>query len=379
MTRDTYDFIVIGVGSMGSSTCYQLAKRGYRVLGLEQFTIPHIRGSHAGQSRLIRKAYFEHPDYVPLLQAAYDGWQEIEQAAGTHLLFQEGILYVGEPDGPLLGGMRRSAGLHDLELVQIQDHTLKYPMFSFPQDYATVFEPEAGFVLPEKSIEAYVHQAKQLGAEILENQKVTGWDTEPTHVTVRTTSHTFRTERVILTGGAYTPRLVDPDSLKLSITQQLLLWIAPEKAKDFGRDSFPCWVIEEKGTPGIFYGFPDVHDISPGPRGLKVAHHRPWKEIDPEDVLEFDQEEEVAHLLQALKRYLPSLEGEVVAVKSCLYANSPDENFIIDFLPGSDEKVLVACGFSGHGFKFIPVVGEILADLGSEGATDYPVAFLRMR
>src|SRR5262245_44060619 len=176
----SFDVIVIGVGSMGSATCYFLAKRGYKVLGLEQFDISHEFGSHTGQSRIIRKAYFEHPDYVPLMQRAYENWKQLEDETGEQLYFQTGLLYAGKPHNEIINGVKRSASLYNIELEKLSPAEAgnRYSPFHFPESFEILFEPIAGFLPPERSIRLYANEAARKGAEIHSNEKVIEWKNE---------------------------------------------------------------------------------------------------------------------------------------------------------------------------------------------------------
>jgi len=192
--NNSFDVIVIGVGSMGSATCYFLAKRGYKVLGLEQFDISHEFGSHAGQSRIIRKAYFEHPDYVPLLEKAYKNWNDLEQETGEELYFKTGLLYAGTSNNEMIKGVKQSAALYNIELEQLNnaDTVKRFPQFLFPRNFEILFEPEAGFLPPERSIRLYASQAKKNGATINTNEKVIGWKKDGTNIVVKTDKNSYQ-------------------------------------------------------------------------------------------------------------------------------------------------------------------------------------------
>ena len=188
MSKENYDVIVIGVGSMGSAACYWLAKRGHKVLGLEQFEIPHEQGSHTGQSRIIRKAYFENSDYVPLLNRAYENWKSLEEETATQVYFPTGLLYFGPFDHLLLQGVKQSASLYNIKLDRVDTAraTQRFPPFKIPGDFETLFEPGAGFVTPEKAIQLYVTQAIKNGAEILTHEKVLNWKKDGNSIVVTT-------------------------------------------------------------------------------------------------------------------------------------------------------------------------------------------------
>ncbi|MBI5856682.1 MAG: N-methyl-L-tryptophan oxidase [Sphingobacteriales bacterium] len=378
-----FDVIVIGVGSMGAATCYRLAERGCSVLGLEQFSIPHTEGSHAGQSRIIRKAYFEHPDYVPLLNRAYCNWQQLEVLTNEKVYFKTGLLYHGPSHHPVIKGVLESASIHGLELKELtcEQSAGRYHQFKIPTGFKTIFEPDAGFVRPEKTIVLYHDEAIKNGAEIHTNERVFEWRKDSKSITVITDRNTYQCNKLIITAGAWAAKLIPQIHTRLKITRQVVLWVRPEKGEIFETSLFPCWLVADDKRPGALYGFPYLpKDMFGEPEGLKFAWHHPADETDPDKVNREVSEMEIQQLINEVAEYIPAVKhSEIIATKTCLYANSPDENFIIDHLPGYDGDVTIACGFSGHGFKFVSVVGEILADLATEGRTELPIDFLRLK
>jgi sarcosine oxidase len=375
----TFDVIVIGVGSMGSAACYYLSKRGYKVLGLEQFDISHEYGSHAGQSRIIRKAYFEHPGYVPLLEKAYKNWKALEWETGKQVYFKTGLLYAGNPDNEIIKGVEQSAALYNIDLDQLNivaatDH---FPQFKFPDHFEILFEPEAGFITPERSIRLYAKEAEEKGAAIHSNEKVIEWKKDGNDIIVKTDKDTYQSNKLVITAGAWAGKMIPGLSDKIKVTRQLVVWIKTKTDDQFELNKFPCWMIGDDDKHGCFYGFPLLDTKKFGePAGLKLAHHFPYQKTDPDNVNREITEEDLKNIKYCLDKYLPGVFDSVLTAKICLYANSPDENFIIDRLPGYEENVSIACGFSGHGFKFASVVGEILSDLTIEGETNMPIQFL---
>ena len=383
MTEITsFDVIVIGVGSMGSATCYYLSKRGYKVLGLEQFDISHEYGSHAGQSRIIRKAYFEHPDYVPLLERAYKNWEQIERETGEQLYYKTGLLYAGISTNEMIKGVKLSASLYNIEMEQlnIADASHRFPQFSFPNDFEILFEPDAGFLPPERSIRLYAAQAKKIGVSINTNEKVIEWKKEGVGIMVKTDRHTYYCNKLIITSGAWAGKMIPGFSSKIKVTRQFIAWIKTKNDNQFTLNNFPCWMIGDADKHGCFYGFPLLDTKKFGePAGLKLAHHFPAQVTNPDNVNRQTTEDDLKNIKYCLDKYLPGVFDSVLHTKICLYGNSPDENFIIDKLPGYEENVSIACGFSGHGFKFASVVGEILADLAIEGKSNLPMEFLNAK
>lgn len=380
--NNSFDVIVIGIGSMGSSACYYLAKRGYKVLGLEQFDIPHELGAHAGQSRIIRKAYFEDSNYVPLLDRAYKNWKDLEDETGTQLYFRTGLVYFGRPGHELMKGVKRSASLYDIQLEQIDTSSVakRFPQFKIPENFEVLFEPDAGFLPPGKAILLYTKQAISKGAEIHTHEKVIDWKKEKKELTVTTTKDIYRCNKIVITTGPWAGKMIPGFHDVLKITRQTLAWVKPKYPDDFSLNHFPCWMIADDEQPGVYYGFPVLPVKTFGePGGVKLAHHYPGVVTDPDNVNRQSNVEDEKTLKHALDKYFSAEFESGLSVKTCLYANSPDENFIIDHLPGYEDQVAIACGFSGHGFKFVSVVGEILADLTIQGNTNLPIGFLNAK
>ena len=350
-------------------------------MGIEQFSLTHEMGSHAGQSRIIRKAYFEHPDYVPLLERAYLNWREFEEEWGKKIYYRTGLFYFGEPGNPITGGVLKSAALYNVpvETLSQSDAQNRFPVFNLPAGYEYVFEPDAGFLRPEEAIRGYASLAQSLGAKILTNTAVNGWRMLGDSIVVDTSAGEFECEKLVVTAGAWTGKLIADLSNQLKVTKQSLVWTNPTSPDQFALGNFPCWLMSDPER-GPYYGFPI---LDPGlfgaPAGLKSAHHFPAVEFDPtqsDREINADTEEDIRY---ALSKWLPAANGEILAMKSCLYTNAPDENFIIDQLPGSNGKITVACGTSGHGFKFASVIGEILSDLSTNGKTEMPIEFLSLK
>lgn len=371
-----YDAIVIGVGSMGSSTCYHLAKQGYKVLGLEQFTIPHELGSHTGQSRIIRKAYFEHPNYVPLLHKAYANWKSLEEENGHQLYFKTGLLYFGPEEHLLIKGTKESAAKYSIDINEFtsEEQQDQFPQFSIPSDYSHLLEPDAGFISPERAILTYTSQALKHGAIIHSNEKTLEWKRENSAITVKTDKRTYRCKKLILTAGAWAQDFTSIQTLR--VTRQTIFWAAPKKPKAFELEQLPCWTIADPAVSGFYYGFPILPEAFGEPVGFKFAHHTLGEPSNPDTVKRHVTKEEEEMIVSAIRHFLPDGTGSIQQSKICLYTSSPDDHFILDFHP-DNEDVVIAAGFSGHGFKFASVIGEILSQLAMEGKTSQPIEFLR--
>ncbi len=358
-----YDTIVLGVGSMGVSACYHLARRGERVLGLEQFGIVHEEGSHTGQSRLIRKAYFEHSSYIPLLEASYVGWSELEAEARTQLYWPTGIAYFGEPGDEIMKGVKEAARAYGIPL-----ESRTFPQFKMPSNFECVFEPQAGFLSPERAIASMAYLARERGAELMVHQQVLDWTYHKGEIIVTTSENEFKARKLVITAGAFVSDVLKL-RVPLKVTRQYLAWAETVHHR---LGDFPCWMISEKEQPGCLYGFPSGTGLA-GPEGMKLGYHRPGEEWHPD--LPDGSTKEADLLNDRLKKYFTD-ELKVGELKTCKYTYSPDDHFVVDTLTEFDHKVIVATGFSGHGFKFVPVIGEVLSDLALKGSTKYPIDFL---
>ena len=376
-----YHSIVLGVGSMGSAACYYLAKQGHRVLGLEQFDVSHDRGSHTGQSRIVRKAYFEHPDYVPLLDRAYHNWRELEVETDSDIFLRNGLLYAGDPESMLIKGIHGSASQYQIPIEVYNGSSVKkiFSQFRLPPDCEVIVERDAGLVYPEKSVQLYAQQAMVHGAEIHTNEKVIGWEIKKGLIRVDTNLGSYSADHLIITAGPWAGQFIPQLNKHLRVTRQTIVWFMPSDMRAFYAERFPCWLIQDNPGDDIFYGFPILPaQYFGGPTGLKIAQHNPGDVVEPDQVNRTVSKEEVEKLEHAISKFIPGGSGRLVASKTCLYTYTPDENFVVDFLPGTDQKVAVACGFSGHGFKFTPVIGEILADLAIRGKSNLPIGFLNI-
>jgi sarcosine oxidase len=362
-----FDVAVIGLGAMGSAALYHLAKRGIRVLGIERFQLGHDRGSSHGLTRIIRLGYFEHPSYVPLVRRAYELWRDLETASGQKLLTVTGIAEIGLPDGVLVSGTLASSRQHGLphEVLDARSLMQRYPQFRVPADFVGVVQPDGGFLEPEKAIHAHLALAKAAGAQIRTGEKVLAIEPAGDFVRVTTQSGTIEAGRTIVAAGAWASTLLPKDALPLHVTRQVLIWLEPQTPAAFTPDRFPVFMIES--TDGIHYGFP-MHDGA-----MKIArHHHERETVDPETYDRSVSQRDEAMIRSAIGAYIPAANGRLAASKTCLYTMTPDEDFVIGPLPGTP-NVIVASPCSGHGFKFAPAIGEILADLATSGETAHDI------
>ena len=368
-----YDVIVVGVGGMGSAAVHHAAARGARVLGLEQFDIPHDLGSSHGLSRIIRLAYWEHPDYVPLVRRAYDLWLELEAAARERLLVVTGSVDAGAAAGANVAGARAACQRFSLKYDELESGALmaRFPAYRLPADAVAIYQPDGGFLRPERCIVAHVELARRRGAEVRDRERVLGWDEVDGGVRVRTTRGDYDGARLVVTAGPWTGPLIQRTASLLSPERQVMLWTQALRPALFQVGAFPVFYIDVGGGP--FYGFP-IHDG----HGFKIGkyHHR-REAVDPDTMDRVCSAEDEEVLRDGIRRYFPEANGPTLAMTTCLFTNTPDEHFVIDVLDGAP-RVCIAAGFSGHGFKFCSVVGEILADLALDGATRHDIALFSL-
>jgi sarcosine oxidase len=368
-----FDVIVVGVGAMGSSTLYQLSRRGLRVLGLEAFEPGHRLGSSHGESRVIRLAYYEHPDYVPLLRRAYALWSELEEESSDDLLHVTGGLMIGRPDSELVLGARTSAEQHGLEfrLLGRDDVLTQYPALHLQEDEVALWEPRAGYLRPERCIDAFVRLAGGAHARVHYGEAVRSWHDSGDGVVVRAAGGEYTADRVVFTCGARIAKLLGASVTPVQAERIPLFWMLPADPELFAAERLPIY-LWEIATGDHFYGFPHVEWP-----GVKVARHHSGEMCDPDEVDRTVNANDEARLRAVIGPRIPSLNGPVVESLVCMYENSPDRHFLIDHVP-EHPRVLFAGGFSGHGFKFASVVGEILADLVTTGRTTSDADFLRL-
>ena len=366
-----YDVVVVGLGGAGSAAAYHLARRGLQVLGLERFGPLHARGSSHGHTRIIRQAYFEHPDYVPLLLRAYELWGELERLTGAELLRVCGGLMVGPSAGRLVCGALSSARRYGLphELLSPSEVRARFPAFRLAEDEQALYEPRAGILLCEACVRAHQELARWHGAELRFHTPVLEWDSDGTKVCVRTGSGTEEATNLVLAAGAWMRELARW-ALPLSVERQVVFWFRPRRSEWFVPETFPVFVWET--AEGFFYGIPAVAG-----RGFKAARHHGGEAADPDRVPP-PQLEEARWLRAQLARRLPEADGGVQDARTCLYTNTPDEHFVLDRHP-EFSNVVVCSACSGHGFKFTSVVGEVVADLVQHGTSRLPVVFLSAR
>ena len=352
-----YDLIVLGTGGIGSAALFHGARRGLKCLGLDRFPPAHDRGSSHGESRLIRLSYFEHPDYVPLLRRSYQLWDELDPT----LLNRCGVLYTGRADGAIIGGVLASAHKYKLnvEVVDAAD-VLQYVL---PEGATALFEADAGWLPVERCVQIHLDQALAAGAEHRWGETVISWEQDGSGVRVHTDTGRYSAGALVIAGGAWNSDLIPDLALPLKVLRKHLHW-------------FRC--DDERYRNGFFFELPHGHFYGFPAQGgrLKLAEHSGGEVID--DPLTASRErdpEDDDRIAAFVADHLPGVQGKRVAHKTCFYTNTPDEHFILDSYPGCD-RVAYAAGLSGHGFKFAPVLGELLVELAIEGNTSFDIRFL---
>lgn len=382
--HESFDVCVIGLGVIGAAATLKFARRGVRVVALDRFDLPHGLGSSGGPSRLIRKAYFEHPDYVPLLHRTYEGWDRLGDELGIPLLHRTGLVYLGPTNGPLLSGVRLARDTHSLQVETLarSDMAMRFPAFRLADDHTALFEPEAGFVVADVALSGMLRLAHAAGATLRARTEVQTIDLErdPHAVSIVTRSGAIRAEKVVIATGPWSGRFLTsmlPElgaKASLTVTRQAVGFVMPKPAAaaagTFDLGNFPCFAIEERGMDGIYYGFPRL----PGAPAMKCARHVTGVPSDPDQVARTTTAQDEA-LFRPLFRHLPEGDGPLLELNTCLYTMSADGHFIVGLHP-TDARVTLACGFSGHGFKFGPVIGDAVADLTCDGRTALPIGFL---
>ncbi|MGD9881556.1 MAG: N-methyl-L-tryptophan oxidase [Reyranella sp.] len=356
-----FDTIVVGVGAMGSAACWQLARRGQRVLGLERFDIPHAYGSSHGATRIIRLAYYESPAYVPFLRRALELWREAGRAFGEDLYFRTGSIDAGPNDSTVFQGSLASSQLHDLEheVLSGAEVNRRFPGYRLPADHAALFQPDGGFIASERAIVAHVTLAQAAGAEIHARERMLEWHPLPGGgVRVVTDRGSYEAGSLVMAAGAWIGELV-PELATFAVPErQVLGWFQPRNPAIFAPSALP--VVNLLVEEGRYYALPIW-----GVPGFKIGRYHHLGETGAADTLSRDvtrADEDILRL--CVSRYFPDADGPVMALKTCMFTNTPDEHFIIDRLPGQPE-VVVASPCSGHGYKFASVVGELLAELAA--------------
>lgn len=369
---DSCDVIVCGLGVMGCATAAALARRGLRVVGLEQFDIPHDRGSSHGRSRVIRTAYFEDPRYVPLCRAAFGRWADLERESGRQLVFRTGVLNVGPPDHDCIRGVTESVRQHALshERLTADEIHRRWPALVPADGDVGVFEADAGYLTPEACVLALAESARRAGADLRTQTPARSWRSDGNGVTVEMDHGQLSAGTLVITAGPWLPQVCADLGVPLRVERQVQLWFTPADAAKIGPGRTPVFIH--------FLADRSYYSIPPfGEFGIKVARHHGGATTTPDTVDRACRDADERDVREYLHRHLLAADGPLQHAEICLYTNTSDDHFIVDRHP-RHERVWIAGGFSGHGFKFAPVIGDALAGLIYDGRTDLPIAHFKL-
>ncbi len=367
-----YDVVVVGLGVMGSSIAANCARRGRSVLGIERFWPVHDRGASQGKTRLIRQAYFEHVAYVPLVLRSYALWRELEARTGEHLMTITGLLLAGKESTKVIAGSRRSAEQHRLpvEYLTASEIARRFPMTRPRVDEVGIFEREGGVINPEMAVHALLRTASDASAQLRFGTRMTGWHRiGPGALRVALDDgSTVETKHIVLSVGPWLEGMAAQMGIPIKVQRNVQAWFAPRTA-EFTAERFPAFLLDREGLPNVIYGMPDLGD------GVKAAFHSRGVYTTPDQLERGISEDDIVPIQTALEGWVPGASQTFLNAKACMYTLTPDEHFAIGRHP-ADADVIVAGGFSGHGFKFAPVVGEIVADLMIDGGSRFDIGFL---
>lgn len=366
-----YDVIVVGGGSMGIAAAYYKGKTGADVLVLDKYEIPNTMGSHHGMTRMLRMNYGHGSSYVPLVQESLKLWRELEVESEKELFKETGCITIGHSSSEFIDLTIESAKHNQIpyQTMNAEQIMAEWQGISIPHDYKGVYDPAAGFLFSEECLAAYKEAARLQGVDIHENEGVLNIENhENGDVAIHTEKDTYYAKKVIVTAGAWLNKLLPEIELPIQPVRKTISWFKPSEENLYDRH-FPCFAFDIK-EEGLYYGFPDYEGY-----GVKVGRMDNDIPCDPDDMNRtygaFDQDENDVRYL--LERYIPKAAGRLIDGKVSMFSRTPDDDFIIDVHP-SNPNIVLAGGFSGHGFKFASVIGAILADLSVDGTTDRDIS-----
>jgi sarcosine oxidase len=367
---ETFDAIVVGLGAHGSAAAVSLARRGQRVLGLERFGRGEAFGSSSGWSRMIRITHYEHPWLVPMATASWDRWQALERETAMALLTRTGGLYGGSKGSSIVAGAQESAAGFSVahELLDASEIHRRWPIFAPADDTVGIFEEQAGTIRIDRANAAHLAIAERAGARLEFGRRLVDWrPAAGGGFEVETADgQVVGAEHLVLATGPWIVDFVPDMRLPLTVEREVPMWFEPTvDPASVGADRLPIWVLRDEGT--AFYGIPHDPDL-----GLKVSIHHWGTFVRPDDVDRVVGPDDVERVRAFMLARMPAANGALANSAVCLYTNTPDEVFVIDRHPAA-AGVAFASACSGHGFKFAPVIGDILADLVTDGATSWPI------
>jgi len=368
-----YDVAIIGAGAAGSAAAYHLSKTGKKILVLDRFNPPHNLGSSHGQSRIIREAYFESPAYVPLVQQAYQLWYQLEKESDKKLLLKTGGLMLGAHDTKVVQGAMRSAIEHHLPYEYLNNDEIRkrFPGFNPTEETVAVYEQNAGILFPEECIKTNLELSKNKNTDFCFNEVVSKINSNNKEVEITTNRDKYRATKIIVTAGAWLNELFPELHLPLTVTRQVLFWFKcrKEDAKKYSPENFPIYIWQEKEK--IFYGFPDLGE------GIKIAIHHDGKTTTADTIDRNVYKEEVNEISAIVKTYL-GINATLNSSAVCMYTNTPDEDFIIDYHP-LYKNIIIASPCSGHGFKFSSAIGKLLCEMALEEPLNFDILVFNIK
>ena len=369
MKKNIYDVIIIGLGAMGSSSSYYLSKKGAKVLGLDIYRPPHELGSSHGHTRVIREAYHEGTSYVPIVQRAYELWNELDNESDEKLILEYGGLYFGNNTN-YINNAKKSAKKYNIPLIEYSPTAIKekFKVFNPSEKFNILFEKRSGAVFPEKAISTFLSKAQLLGSTHNYNEKVIAWEKVSDLYKISTDKEIYYSKKLIFSSGAWLKNLVPKLNLPLKIERQVLFWFSPKNSQDlFDYSTLPNtgWDLDD----GIeFYTQPNIED-----KGFKVAKHHDGEFIEENDLKRGSNEKDLLEVREFLEEYIPSANGKLLDSRVCVYTDTPDFDFLIDFY-NDDENIIICSPCSGHGFKFAPAIGEICSELITKKRSNYDIS-----
>jgi sarcosine oxidase len=371
----TYDVAVAGLGGIGSAIAAHCAARGASVIGLEQFGPAHDRGASHGRTRMIRQAYFEDAAYVPLVLRSYELWRKLEEQSHETLLRITGVLSVGREEREIISGTRQAAAQHGLAVKELSRQQVRerYPSVKLLKDEVALFESDGGVLDPERGVQTHLKMAQAAGAELRFQTTMRSWEAKGDGIQLRLMDDTqLSTKCLILSLGPWFKETLEALGVAMRVQRNVQAWFSPA-IPDYDADCFPPFLLDRAGLPAPLYGFPDFGD------GIKAAFHGAGQLTTADELdRDIDMTRDVEPIVQAIESWMPGSAATFREAKPCMYSLTPDGNFVIDRHP-AHPKIILCGGFSGHGFKFAPVIGEIAADLSLDGGTRHPIEFLSLK